>query len=84
MEYKNWKKKAKQYLDSNSEDIDVICLLMEYQKRIMEFYTWLVTTVLEIHEKDLDEMKIMTDKHNELYTAFLSQIRKEEEKRHIT
>ncbi|MBC7879163.1 MAG: hypothetical protein H7Y59_18480 [Anaerolineales bacterium] len=63
LQWKNWNERAKTYLISCNEEIDIGDLVNEYYKEILDFHNWIVARIYEIHKEDFvwyEEMRQKT------------------------
>ncbi len=51
--WKGWTEKGKTFLSTSNDEIDIEALSEEYYKQILDFHSWLVQRLQEIHKDDL-------------------------------
>lgn len=51
--WKGWTEKGKTFLSASNDEIDIEVLSEEYHKQILDFHSWLVQRLQEIHKDDL-------------------------------
>ena len=53
LEWSRWSKEGKNFLRNSGDQIDIGNLVDEYYKQILDFHSWLINRLLEVHKEDL-------------------------------
>lgn len=56
--YSGWHAKAKEYMSFFKEDIDLLKLIEDYHKHIVDFYNWFIKRQMKIHQKDIEKVEL--------------------------
>ncbi len=51
--WSGWTRKAKPYLDTSKDDIEIDSLVEDYHKQILDFHSWMESRLRAIHSDDL-------------------------------
>lgn len=64
--FDGWNTKAKEFIKSQKEKIDLLYLIDSYYRLLMDFYRWFNGRQNEIHKKELEAVNAKQDKLREL------------------
>jgi len=55
-EFSEWKRESREYLAQQTSDIDLLDIIDEYHRLVIEFHDWFVKRQKEIHYKDIQKV----------------------------